>query len=255
MYHHMYDNFSIPQSEQDQVLAGKFIPAGFVNATAMCKANGKRLSNWSRSNASIAFVEAVSLDTHIRASSLFIEVGGTPNGDPALQGTYVHILIALEVGRWISPQFGIWANKILNKVLDPSFDPNDPEFQEARHQAQKIWGDLRSASKEAFWSLGDTVKAYLLSGCATDSETQWLYSNCQNAINRGLFGKDAATIREELGLDKSQLSRDHFNAKALRHLDHIQSLASKFAANGEHPLTAIDSALRLYSHEVIFYGN
>lgn len=122
MYHHMYENFSIPQSEADQMLAGKHIPAGYVNASQMCKANGKRFANYMQNKTGKAYAEAVLLDTGIPVSSLFVEIEGTPNGDSSLQGTWVHPDVAIHVGQWISPAFSLWCNRVLLKVLDPNFE-------------------------------------------------------------------------------------------------------------------------------------
>ena len=72
MFTHLFANSAIHQTEQDQTIAGKLIPAGYVNATAMCKANGKRLANYTRLESSKAYAEAVSADTQVWGFLVFI---------------------------------------------------------------------------------------------------------------------------------------------------------------------------------------
>lgn len=255
MFPHLFNNSAIHQSEQDQTISGKLIPAGYVNATAMCQANGKKLSNYTRLESAKAYAEEVALDAHLRASSLVVELLGTPNGDPSLQGTYVHPDIALHIGQWISPKFALWCNRVLLKVLHPDFDPNDKEFIKSKDYTTKMWDDLRFLTKDTFWQLTDTVKVYLDSGNATEDEMKWLYCNCLNKINLKLFGKDAKTIREELGIGKSKLNRDHFGPRSLRRIEQVQELSSKFANQGQHPLKSIDSAFSLYAYKDILDYN
>lgn len=209
------------------------------------------MANYTRLESSKAYAEAVSADTQIRVSGLLIEVlGGSPENID-LQGTYVHPDVALHVGQWISPKFALWCNRVLLKVLHPDFDPNDKEFLKSRDNAAKLWDDLRFLTKDTFWQLTDTVKAYLDSSEASEDEKQWLYCNCLNKINLKLFGKDAKTIREELGIGKTRLNRDHFGAKSLRRIEQVQELSSKFASQGQHPLISIDSAFNLYDYKEI----
>lgn len=252
MYHHPFKGQFISQSEQEQVIAGRVIPCGYVNATAMCKAGGKRFQNYSRTKQTEVWIAYLSSVTHISVTELMFTIQG---GDPGLQGTWVHIDIALDLAQWVSVEMKFWANRVLRLVLEEDFDPNDPEFQNARARAQHHWNSLRRYSKNAFWSLCDTVKAYLESDRASENEVSYLYANCQNAINRGLFGKDAATIRAELGIDKGTLNRDHFNNEALRRLDQIQTLSAKFAAKGQHPRDAIATALTMFDYETIEYSS
>ena len=250
MYNHIFESLAIPQSEQDQFLAGKCIPTGYVNLTLMCKAGKKKLSHYLENKTTNSRIDHLSSVTGIPVTGLVIIIQG---GNPDDQGTWGHIKIALDCSQWVSTEMWYWASDVLEKVLHPDFDANDSQFQEAKFQAEKLWGSLRQLSKDAFFQLGDTIKSYLDSGNASQDEKTYLYSSCQNKINRSLFGKDAKTIREELGIGKAKLNRDHFSVESLRRLDHIQQVSARFARQGQHPLTAIDSALSLYAYDLIKY--
>lgn len=75
---------------------------GYVNATAMCKANGKRWSDYRESDRCQRYLDALSELTEIPVVSLYQAVEGR-NG-----GTYVHARVAVDLARWISPEFAVW---------------------------------------------------------------------------------------------------------------------------------------------------
>ena len=75
---------------------------GFLNASQMCVANGKRLHNWSRLDATKAYTEALSEETQISVTHL-IEI---QHGNQ----TWVHPSLAINLARWISPKFAVWCD-------------------------------------------------------------------------------------------------------------------------------------------------
>ena len=113
--------------------------------------------------------------------------------------------------------------------------------------------EIRQRSKQAFWNLSDATKSYLNAHFEkSDNYRRFIYSNCQNAVNRGLFGKDASTIREELGV--ADLLRDHYGETALRRLDLVQSLAAASIVHRDiEPLEAVKRALAMYNFEATDY--
>ena len=91
---------------------------GWVNATAMCQANGKRWENYSRTERTREYMgalqRAITAETRCAAAVApnratlpdVIEVhqGGVPD----LQGTWIHPRLAVDLARWISPAFAVW---------------------------------------------------------------------------------------------------------------------------------------------------
>jgi hypothetical protein len=78
---------------------------GYVNATRMCKANGKHLPHYTRSDRAQEYAEALSGSVQIRTDLLTRQVMTGPNH---LRGTWVHPRLAVDLARWISPQFAVW---------------------------------------------------------------------------------------------------------------------------------------------------
>jgi hypothetical protein len=75
---------------------------GYVNATAMCKANGKRWSDYRESDRCQRYLDALSELTEIPVVSLYQAIEGR-NG-----GTFVHPQLAVDLARWISAPFAVW---------------------------------------------------------------------------------------------------------------------------------------------------
>ena len=79
---------------------------GYVNATAMCKANGKLWNNYWQTDRASKYLEALSTDTGkpvTGPNGLVISIRG---GEA--QGTWVHERVAVDLARWLSPEFAVW---------------------------------------------------------------------------------------------------------------------------------------------------
>ena len=75
---------------------------GYVNATAMCKANNKRWSDYRESDRCQLYLEALSQTTEIPVFDLIQSRQGHGGG------TWVHPQIAVDLARWISASFAMW---------------------------------------------------------------------------------------------------------------------------------------------------
>jgi hypothetical protein len=95
---------------------------GFVNATSMCRANGKRLNHYLSNDRTDDYIAALAADAGIPATGLIaVRRGGTPNQ----QGTWIHPRLAVDLARWISPQFAVWMDGwFLESIQQPALaDP------------------------------------------------------------------------------------------------------------------------------------
>jgi hypothetical protein len=91
---------------------------GYVNATAMCQANGKRWFDYERIDRTQDYIKALHQDlgwmpddpgsyisSCLDAPELVVSIKG---GTPDLQGTWIHPRLAIDLARWISPAFAVW---------------------------------------------------------------------------------------------------------------------------------------------------
>lgn len=90
--------------EVDNTLILQRAVDGYVNATAMCQAVGKKLSHYLENKTTKDFLEELSSDAGIPASLLVIVKKG---GIAAEQGTWVHPDVAMNLGQWCSPKFAV----------------------------------------------------------------------------------------------------------------------------------------------------
>lgn len=124
---------------------------GFVNATAMCQATGKRWNHYAANERTQEYITALQLalsgETHSGAA-----VAGNPatlpdvveviqGGLPYLQGTWVHPRLAVDLARWISPAFAVWMD---GWFLETISQPRDHRFTipaRSRQHARILWMD------------------------------------------------------------------------------------------------------------------
>lgn len=84
---------------------------GFINATQMCTCNSRRLDNWLRLKATSQYIQELE-------NSLTSEVVVTYEGNSENSGTWVHPTLAINLARWISPQFAVWCDSHIFNLLD-----------------------------------------------------------------------------------------------------------------------------------------
>ncbi len=81
------------------------ITDGYLNATAMCKANGKQWNDYWRTERATAYLEALCTETGIPVSNLCLSLKGG-----FYQGTWIHPQVAVDLARWISAPFAVWVD-------------------------------------------------------------------------------------------------------------------------------------------------
>ncbi|MCJ8325194.1 MAG: KilA-N domain-containing protein [Rhizobiales bacterium] len=85
---------------------------GYIHATAMCKAFGKKIGQYNLTKSVKAFLEALSTDVGIPTSKLMKVIKGG-SGSKYVQGTWVHPLVAIHLAQWLSPEFSVHVSKMV----------------------------------------------------------------------------------------------------------------------------------------------
>jgi hypothetical protein len=75
---------------------------GYVNATAVCRANGKQWSKYRESERCQTYLDALVETSEIRMFDLIESRQGQGGG------TWVHPQVAVDLARWISAPFAVW---------------------------------------------------------------------------------------------------------------------------------------------------
>ncbi len=104
----------------------------YVNATAMCKANDKRWSDYRESDRANKYLEALAQITEIPVFDLIDSRRGNDGG------TYVHPQVAIDLARWISAPFAVW--------MDGWFLESTQQAQPAPVAAPPILGRAQEVS-------------------------------------------------------------------------------------------------------------
>lgn len=122
---------------------------GYVNATQMCQANGKRINDWTTTKEAQAYLSYLSTDTGIPATELIKQI--KPNVNKGIGGgTWIHPDLAICLGRWISVEFAVWCDRHIKKYLESG----------TVVQPHQILGAYQERVKEMFDQLPLIPKGY-----------------------------------------------------------------------------------------------
>jgi KilA-N domain len=78
---------------------------GYADATAMCQANGKRWNHYQENDRTTAYIQALAASLNLPADQLVLTTTTGPNH---LRGTWIHPRLAVDLARWLSPEFAVW---------------------------------------------------------------------------------------------------------------------------------------------------
>jgi len=99
---------------------------GYVNATAMCKANGRHMPHYLANGRTVEYLQALSGSVGIPTDLLRVSIGNGPNH---LRGTWIHPRLAVDLARWISPAFAVWMDGWFLEQFQPSRLPTTTNHQ------------------------------------------------------------------------------------------------------------------------------
>ena len=94
-----FDGITIGQRQND----------GYIDGTAMCQANGKKINDYLRLDSTKAYLGALSYNTGIPVIKLAEPKAGRYGN------TWVHPKVAIHLGQWCNPEFAVW---VTNLVFD-----------------------------------------------------------------------------------------------------------------------------------------
>jgi hypothetical protein len=119
---------------------------GFVNATAMCQANGRRWAKYAESERAREYMQALAA---VVPNSDFGIVQAQRGGIAGGGGTWVHPSLAIDLARWISPAFAVWMDGWFLESLTRPQQPQRPAYSgtgvyvvaPTQREACTIWRD------------------------------------------------------------------------------------------------------------------
>jgi hypothetical protein len=103
---------------------------GYVNATAMCKANNKQWSKYRESDRCQTYLDALAETSEIRMFDLIESRQGQGGG------TWVHPQVAVDLARWISAPFAVWMDgwflESVQQAQPAPVEAHPPRLREAQ---------------------------------------------------------------------------------------------------------------------------
>lgn len=103
---------------------------GYISATAMCKAGGKNMADYTRNNSTKDFLAELATDMGIPISQLIQTVKPGWTGQ---QGTWVHPHVAINLAMWVSPKFAVQVSKWVHEWLSGKHVPAKLPYHLERH--------------------------------------------------------------------------------------------------------------------------
>lgn len=252
---HNFNGVSIHQVSNDSELAGHHVPRGYVNLTEMCKVSGskKKLADYLRLSSTKEYLEALKVDMGNPVTGLIVIVQGSYAGDSTLQGTWGHFEVAVDLAKWISPSFRIWANRVLSLVIHGDYKALTPEAQLAAERLNKLWDEIRKHGKETRRKLTDAIASYLERHLElSDDYANNVYGGATNAMYKAVFGMTAVELEEFLECKRNH-SRDYLDRKCLSAIDRAEEGICNLIDNRDiEPYLAVKNYQDFFSIKKMF---
>jgi len=175
----------------------------YIDVTAMCQANGKEWSAYSRLTSAKRFQDGLSKSLHNLQGPLVIQIGDGPN---ECRGTFVHRRIALHCAAWISPEFEQWVYERIEELLTTGRAEIQPQPANPLH-AIRLMLDSMEAQERRTATLETTVGTLVAS---RELATQEL-----RHVERAESPAPALTVRDRV----NQLVRAYCNAREAEHAE------------------------------------
>ena len=245
---HNFDDVYISQTDEDMVIGDYEIPKGYVNLTEMCKCNSKKkLNDYLRLDSTKEYIPALAksleVETGIPPAPMVIIVQGSFSGISTLQGTWGHIEVAIDLARWISIPFRIWANRVLRYVLNNEFEALTEEAEKAKLKLDGLWKEVRISGISVRKSLTKSIQDwYTNNPGGTTRPLHAMISTVTNLIYQKLWGMDAKQLEDHLGCGRHEL-RDYLDPSSLRILERAEDNVIEFISEDNiKPVDAVPLA-------------
>ena len=231
---------------------------GFINATAMCVAHGKDISDWLALDSTYKLIAAlanllgVNPNSGISPNSLKTRVSATyptlvivKRGSPEFGGgTWMHHKLAVHLAQWCNPEFALlvsdWIEEWLTTGKNPIQVDVDQEFiaWQQRHDIRVFLKDFLRPE------LMDAVVKYAITNKQSPIK---LASSVHNLMNKRIQGVTSKEIKVLHGLPIESLIRDYFDAPPLITYVAINRLAKNAIIHkGVNPIDAVNKACDAY---------
>lgn len=178
----------------------------YINATAWCREFGTEWYEFTRLPETKRYLKALENSKTGKIPYLKSVAG-------RYGGTWVHPLVAIQLAKWLSPEFAVFVNQVFKRYIEGDITLADDILQ-------------RAPIKDAEWlrDRADGVVARLEFTAELQERgcSRLGYAKNTNAVYVGLMGQTAATLKETLAVKNP---RDGMSKSQLRAIALVESLA------------------------------
>lgn len=130
-----------------RVLAYKNNPyRNYINATKLCVDDNKEFKSWLRNKQSIELINLLNSEVGENSPQPIYQILDGPNN---LRGTYVHPDLLPSILSWISPQFAIKVNRIINLYYAHEKDKEIFDLKTLNEEAERRHQEAMKKADEA----------------------------------------------------------------------------------------------------------
>jgi hypothetical protein len=151
---------------------------GYVNATGMCRAGGRRWNHYITNDRTTEYLRALSRSAGIPADLLVASIGTGPNH---LRGTWIHPRLAVDLARWISPTFAVWMDGWFLEQFQPSPLPTTTN----RQPTVSRQGFLDNSPRIVIHAASDEEAAALWEHAVANTVLDGLIHHRRRSLRRG----------------------------------------------------------------------
>lgn len=206
----------------DSIAIAQRLDDGYVNLTAMAKANNKLIADYLRLDSTKAFLEELS----VTMGYPIVKIVQVKTGKYG--GTWGHPLVAINCGQWCSPAFAVLVSQWVFEWMSQSVT-----------KAQ--WQQVRIEGKATRRSLTDAIADYIQrhSNELSENDKRWLFTNASQQVDLIVFGRVAKKLAEDLEVPRENL-RDSFTSDELQLVREVENTAMRIIDRDDiHPLEAV----------------
>lgn len=189
---------------------------GYINATLMCQSASKEWSGYFRSKTAKAYLKALERSLQNCRDPL---VKTTVTGDNAGRATWVHEQVAVDLARWISPEFAVFVSGLVlryakgeltteesraaaKEVAAAAAPVEEPARATAPPAALLQWWGKRDEGREANKDTGAHLKAL-----TANAAKGWHFATLNENINYAATGRTTKQLRVEAKIKKTPRDR------------------------------------------------
>lgn len=197
---------------------------GYLNATAMCQANGKLLGHYLENQTTRDFLEALSGSIGIPIDFLVKKIA---TGANEKRGTWIHPQAAINLAQWCSPEFAVFVSQLVFSWMTGSIASNPQKVVSDRlalleadiraglslveEGKAKVWQAVAQIQAENLWKLAgfESFEAYC--------KARWGWER-SNAFEIAAAGRVAAQLKQ-IGIPEANLPNAIRQIRPLMKLD------------------------------------